>query len=149
MQSNITCGPVPLRVPSGPHTEQHAMRRPVCTYLTFGCSIGTLLIVMQDNFKIFISERICTHLVLSPLLSFPPHTAMSPALLPRDAISEGLPNPRGKTLANLSIAFACLSFFFVSSRLLVRYFINKLTGPDDYLILVSLVGIFVFDVLPS
>ena len=74
---------------------------------------------------------------------------MSPMLSLRDAIDEGLPNPRGKKLANLSITFACLSFCFVSSRLLVRYFITKLVGPDDYLIIVSLVGIAMSDILPS
>lgn len=63
---------------------------------------------------------------------------MASVLLGRDAISDGLPNPRGKTLANLSIAFACLSFLFVSSRLLTRYFITKVVGADDYLIIISL-----------
>lgn len=68
---------------------------------------------------------------------------MASVLLARDAISDGLPNPRGKTLANLSIAFACLSFLFVSSRLLTRYFITKVVAADDYLIIVSLVGLAV------
>ena len=68
---------------------------------------------------------------------------MSATLQNRDAISEGLSNPRGQVLANLSIAFACLSFCFVSTRLLTRYFITKVTGPDDYLIIVSLVSIVV------
>jgi hypothetical protein len=65
---------------------------------------------------------------------------MSPILLAvRDAIDEGLPNPRGQHLANLAIAFACLSFVFVCARLATRYFMQKF-GPDDYLILPALVS---------
>lgn len=56
-----------------------------------------------------------------------------------DAIDDGVPNPRGEINAILSIAFACLSFILVSLRLLVRCLINKLAGPDDYLIVGSLV----------
>lgn len=62
-------------------------------------------------------------------------------LLSRDAIDEGLPNHHGKSLAALAIAFACLSFVFVSMRLFTRYFINKMAGVDDYLMIVSLVGV--------
>lgn len=57
----------------------------------------------------------------------------------RDAIDDGVPNPRGGINAILSIAFACLSFTLVSLRLLVRLLVNKLAGPDDYLIVGSLV----------
>jgi hypothetical protein len=57
----------------------------------------------------------------------------------RDAIDDGVPNPRGEINAILSIAFACLSFVLVSLRLLVRCLVNKLAGPDDYLIVGSLV----------
>jgi hypothetical protein len=60
--------------------------------------------------------------------------------LPRDAIDDGLYNPRGQVLANLSIAFACLSFVFVSARLLTRYFIQKSLGLDDFLIVPALVS---------
>ncbi|KAI7779281.1 uncharacterized protein LA080_001044 [Diaporthe eres] len=56
----------------------------------------------------------------------------------RDAIDDGVPNPRGEINAILSIAFACLSFILVSLRLLVRCLVNKLAGPDDYLIVGSL-----------
>ncbi|KAM3074351.1 hypothetical protein ACMFMG_002840 [Clarireedia jacksonii] len=64
---------------------------------------------------------------------------MSPILLAvRDAIDEGLPNPRGQHLANLAIAFACLSFIFVCARLATRYFMQKF-GSDDYLIIPALV----------
>lgn len=65
---------------------------------------------------------------------------MAFTFLPRDAVDDGIPNPRGKRLANLSIAFACLSFVFVSARLLTRYFVQKAVGPDDYLIIPALVG---------
>lgn len=57
----------------------------------------------------------------------------------RDAIDAGVPNPRGEINAILSIAFACLSFILVSLRLLVRCLVNKLAGPDDYLIVGSMV----------
>lgn len=57
----------------------------------------------------------------------------------RDAIDDGVPNPRGEINAILSIAFAGLSFVLVSLRLLVRCLVNKLAGPDDYLIVGSLV----------
>lgn len=59
--------------------------------------------------------------------------------LKRDAIDDRVPNPRGEINAILSIAFACLSFILVSLRLLVRCLVNKLAGPDDYLIVGSLV----------
>ncbi|PMD60015.1 uncharacterized protein K444DRAFT_589731 [Hyaloscypha bicolor E] len=59
--------------------------------------------------------------------------------LPRDVIDDGLYNPRGQMLANLSIAFACLSFLFVTARLMTRYFIQKSLGLDDFLIVPALV----------
>lgn len=59
--------------------------------------------------------------------------------LKRDAIDDGVPNPRGEINAILSIAFACLSFVLVTLRLLVRCIVSKLAGPDDYLIVGSLV----------
>ncbi|TGO27199.1 hypothetical protein BPAE_0046g00620 [Botrytis paeoniae] len=58
-------------------------------------------------------------------------------LITRDAIDDGIPNPRGKNLANLAIAFACLSFFFVSARLGTRVFLQKLE-IDDWFILPAL-----------
>jgi hypothetical protein len=61
-------------------------------------------------------------------------------LFSRDAIDEGVPNPRGRSLANLSIAFACLSFATVTARLSTRYFMNMFMGLDDYLIIPALVG---------
>ena len=67
-----------------------------------------------------------------------PPTIMS-NIFSRDAITEGLPNPEGDRLANLSIVFCCLSAFFVTSRMLTRVFINKLVGADDYLIVVAMV----------
>lgn len=57
----------------------------------------------------------------------------------RDAIDDGVSNPRGQINAILSIAFACLSFVLVLLRLLVRCLVNKLAGPDDYLIVGSMV----------
>lgn len=57
----------------------------------------------------------------------------------RDAIDDGVPNPRGGINAKLSIAFACLSFVLVALRLLVRCLVNKLAGQDDYLIVGSLI----------
>lgn len=59
----------------------------------------------------------------------------------RDAIDDGVSNPRGEINAILSIAFACLSFVLVSLRLLVRCIVNKLAGPDDYLIVGSMVSV--------
>ncbi|TGO08978.1 hypothetical protein BTUL_0184g00250 [Botrytis tulipae] len=55
-------------------------------------------------------------------------------LIARDAIDDGLPNPRGKNLANLAIAFACLSFFFVSARLGTRVFMQKLEIDDWFIV---------------
>ena len=66
---------------------------------------------------------------------------MSPiALFTRDAIDDGLPNPRGEQLANISIVFCCLSTFFVSARILTRVYIHKNVGIDDYLIIVATVS---------
>jgi hypothetical protein len=65
---------------------------------------------------------------------------MSHTFLPRDVIDDGLYNPRGQMLANLSIAFACLSFLFVAVRLMTRYFIQKSLGLDDFLIVPALVS---------
>lgn len=59
-------------------------------------------------------------------------------LIARDAIDDGVSNPRGKNLANLAIAFACLSFTFVSARLGTRAFMQKLE-VDDWLIVPALV----------
>ena len=68
-------------------------------------------------------------------------TAMSPVnLYTRDAIDDGLPNPRGEQLAKISIVFGCLSVFFVSARILTRVYIHKNVGPDDYLIIVATVS---------
>ena len=58
----------------------------------------------------------------------------------RDAIDDNVPNPRGRNLANLSIVFACLSFSFVCTRLSTRYWFRRALGPDDYLIMVAVVG---------
>ncbi|TEY37398.1 hypothetical protein BOTCAL_0521g00030 [Botryotinia calthae] len=55
-------------------------------------------------------------------------------LIARDAIDDGIPNPRGKNLANLAIAFACLSFFFVSARLGTRVFLQKLEIDDWFIV---------------
>ncbi|KAF7919079.1 uncharacterized protein EAE98_009399 [Botrytis deweyae] len=55
-------------------------------------------------------------------------------LLARDAIDDGFPNPRGKKLANLAIAFACLSLFFVSARLGTRVFMQKLEIDDWFIV---------------
>jgi len=60
----------------------------------------------------------------------------------RDAIDNHVPNPRGENLANLSIVFACLSFCFVCARLSTRYWVRRVLGPDDYLILVAVVSSF-------
>lgn len=59
-------------------------------------------------------------------------------LIARDAIDDGIPNPRGRNLANLAIAFACLSFFFVGARLGTRVFLQKLE-IDDWFIVPALV----------
>ena len=70
-----------------------------------------------------------------------PTNAMSPVVLfGRDAIDDGLPNPRGEHLANISIVFGCLSTFFVSARVLTRVYIHKNVGVDDYLIIVATVS---------
>ena len=58
----------------------------------------------------------------------------------RDAIDSHVPNPRGQNLANLSIVFACISFFFVCARLSTRYWIRRALGPDDYLIVAAVVS---------
>ncbi|RFU75018.1 hypothetical protein TARUN_7223 [Trichoderma arundinaceum] len=58
----------------------------------------------------------------------------------RDAIDDGDPNPRGQSLANLSIIFVSLAGFFVVLRLLTRFFHTKAFGPDDGLIVAALEG---------
>ncbi|OTA05248.1 PTH11-like G-protein-coupled receptor [Trichoderma parareesei] len=61
-----------------------------------------------------------------------------PLLSRRDAIDDGDPNPRGESLARLSIIFVCLAGFFVVLRLLTRHFHTKAFGADDALIVVAL-----------
>ncbi|KAL7943963.1 hypothetical protein V8C42DRAFT_358684 [Trichoderma barbatum] len=61
------------------------------------------------------------------------------ALGTRDAIDDGDPNPRGQSLAHLSIIFAALSGFFVIIRLLTRFFHTKSWGADDVLIVAAMV----------
>ncbi|KAM0254863.1 hypothetical protein ACHAQJ_006355 [Trichoderma viride] len=56
----------------------------------------------------------------------------------RDAIDDGDSNPRGQSLANLSIIFVSLAGFFVILRLLTRYFHTKVFGADDALIVAAL-----------
>jgi hypothetical protein len=62
----------------------------------------------------------------------------------RDAIDDGDPNPRGQSLANLSIIFVSLAGFFVILRLFTRYFHTKIFGADDALIVVALVRALFF-----
>jgi hypothetical protein len=56
----------------------------------------------------------------------------------RDAIDDGLPNPRGESLSKLSIAFTCLSALFVVLRFTTRL-LNSNLGVDDGLITAALV----------
>ncbi|KAL7931949.1 hypothetical protein V8C35DRAFT_308954 [Trichoderma chlorosporum] len=56
----------------------------------------------------------------------------------RDAIDDGDPNPRGESLAHLSIIFVSLAGFFVILRMLTRYFHTKSWGADDALIVAAL-----------
>ncbi|KAL7793847.1 hypothetical protein V8C37DRAFT_401700 [Trichoderma ceciliae] len=56
----------------------------------------------------------------------------------RDAIDDGDPNPRGESLAHLSIIFVSLASFFVVLRLFTRYFHTKAFGADDALIVAAL-----------
>lgn len=62
----------------------------------------------------------------------------------RDAIDEGLPNPRGESLSKLSIAFTCLSTLFVALRFTTRLLSTTL-GVDDGLITAALVRISIRD----
>lgn len=57
----------------------------------------------------------------------------------RDAIDDGDPNPRGESLAHLSIIFVSLAGFFVILRMITRYFHTKAWGADDVLIVAALV----------
>ncbi|KAL6862266.1 hypothetical protein J3F83DRAFT_745619 [Trichoderma novae-zelandiae] len=61
-----------------------------------------------------------------------------PLLGRRDAIDDGDPNPRGESLAHLSIIFVSLAGFSVILRLLTRYFHTKAFGADDALIVAAL-----------
>lgn len=65
-------------------------------------------------------------------------TASGMLLAARDAIDDGVPNPRGESLARLAIIFICISGVIVITRLLTRYQ-NKNLGLDDALIAGSLV----------
>ncbi|KAJ4859624.1 hypothetical protein T069G_04612 [Trichoderma breve] len=56
----------------------------------------------------------------------------------RDAIDDGDPNPRGESLAHLSIIFVSLAGFFVILRMVTRYFHTKAWGADDVLIVAAL-----------
>jgi hypothetical protein len=56
----------------------------------------------------------------------------------RDAIDDGLPNPRGESLSRLSIAFTCVCAVFVGLRFTTRI-LNNMLGADDGLIAVALV----------
>lgn len=49
------------------------------------------------------------------------------------------PNPHGNTLATVSIVMCTIAGFLVICRLLVRFLHNRMTGWDDYTLVVSLV----------
>ncbi|EFX01699.1 integral membrane protein [Grosmannia clavigera kw1407] len=58
-------------------------------------------------------------------------------LAARDAIDDGVSNPRGESLARLAVIFICISGIIVVARLWTRYS-SKSLGPDDALIAGSL-----------
>ena len=58
----------------------------------------------------------------------------------RDGVDEGAPNPTGNSLPTIAIVFACLCTFLVSARLATRVFVNKMTGWDDYFLIIGLVS---------
>jgi len=65
---------------------------------------------------------------------------MSPLLVLRDAVDDGVPNPEGRILAIVSIVFGALAIAFVISRWIIRIKIHRLIGADDWVILAALVS---------
>lgn len=64
---------------------------------------------------------------------------MAAMLFPRDAIDDGAPNPRGKTLVVVNIILVIISSFLVAARWATRITIHRKLGSDDYAILGALV----------
>jgi hypothetical protein len=51
-----------------------------------------------------------------------------------DAIDQGLPNPKGQQLSQLSIIFAAISALFVASRCLTRILMHQFGWDDGFII---------------
>lgn len=75
---------------------------------------------------------------LTPCQARPMDRLISTWVEKRDAIDQGLPNPRGESLSKLSIVFTCLSALFVGLRFTTRL-LNSNLGVDDGLITAALV----------
>jgi hypothetical protein len=65
---------------------------------------------------------------------------MEAAIFRRDAVDDGVPNPRGETVVNVNIALVTVATFLVIARFWTRVAINNMLGIDDWCVLVALVS---------
>ncbi|KIW67671.1 hypothetical protein PV04_06903 [Phialophora macrospora] len=63
---------------------------------------------------------------------------MDAALFKRDAIDNGVPNPRGDTVVNVNIALVVVATVMVVARFWTRIVINHMLGLDDWFVLTAL-----------
>jgi hypothetical protein len=65
---------------------------------------------------------------------------MAATLFKRDAIDDGVPNPRGDTVVNVNVALAVVATVMVVARFWTRIVINNMLGVDDWFVLTALVS---------
>ena len=66
---------------------------------------------------------------------------MIPAvLLERDAIDDGVANPRGDNVVTVNIALVVIASILVIARFWTRIVVNNMLGLDDWCVLVALVS---------
>lgn len=58
----------------------------------------------------------------------------------RDAIDDGVPNPRGDTVVTVNIVLVVIAATLVIARFWTRVVINNMLGIDDWCVLVALVS---------
>lgn len=58
----------------------------------------------------------------------------------RDAIDDGVSNPRGDTVVTVNIVLVVIAATLVIARFWTRVVINNMLGVDDWCVLAALVG---------
>ncbi|EXJ69959.1 uncharacterized protein A1O5_07032 [Cladophialophora psammophila CBS 110553] len=63
---------------------------------------------------------------------------MGAILFKRDAVDDGVPNPRGDTVVTVNIALVVVAALLVIARFWTRIAINHMLGSDDWCVFVAL-----------